>query len=125
VDGKAGLFFRLNCGRFIKKSTLAKSPNMEIPDKFRARNLCNPVDLAKLRASDFILLDKEPASDEDNPYCYAPTYLTLQGGELIVSTSDNPAKVGDPDHAVHAVPVRDRQHLKHLLDALRRWRPQS
>ncbi|MGF6916695.1 hypothetical protein [Paraburkholderia sp. 40] len=98
---------------------------MEIPDKFRSRNLCNPTDMSKLRASDFILLDKMPTDEGDNPYCYAPTYLTLKGEKLIVDTGGSPAKPRDSDHAVHRVSTRDQRRLNHVLDVLRQWRPQS
>jgi hypothetical protein len=33
VDRKMGLFFRLNYGRFIKKSALEKNPNMEVSEQ--------------------------------------------------------------------------------------------
>lgn len=125
VDPKAGIFGRLNYGRFIKKSTLEKNPNMEIPDKFHSRSLCDPIDMAKLKASDFVLLDKKPSNESDDPYCFAPTYLTLENGKLVINTSNGLVKRGDPDHAVLPVSARDREHLNHLLDALRQWHPQS
>ncbi|WP_233834737.1 hypothetical protein [Paraburkholderia sp. ZP32-5] len=123
VDSNARIFARLNYGRFIKKSVLEKTPNMEIPDKFRSRSLCSPIDMSMLRAGDFVLLDKRPADEGENPYCYAPVYLMLKGGKLVVSINGGSARRSDPDHAVHSVSARDKQLLNRLLDVLRQWHP--
>lgn len=123
VDLKGGFFGRLNYGRFVKKSELEKNPNMQIPDKFRPRNLCDPIDMSKLKISDFVLLDKKPTNDDENPYCYAPTYLTIKSGYLAIDTNYGPVKSSDTDHAVHMVPARDRERLGHLLEAVREWHP--
>ncbi|MGF6413153.1 hypothetical protein [Paraburkholderia sp. MM5482-R1] len=80
--------------------------------------------MPKLKASDFVLLDKKPANEGDNPYCYDPTYLTLKGGKLVIDTSKSLVKQNDSDHTVHPVSARDRTRLKQLSDALRQWRPQ-
>ncbi len=123
VDTRAGFFGRLDYGRFIKKSTLEKNPDVEIPDQFRARNLCDPIDVNKLESSDFVLLDKRPTDKDDNPYCYAPTYLTLKSGKLAIEISVDGVTRHDPDHAVHSVSTRDRKNLNSLLSTLRQWQP--
>ena len=125
VNPNAGLFARLNYGRFIKKSVLERNPSMDIPDRFRSHSLCSPIDMSMLRAGDFVLLDKKPADEGENPYCYAPVYLMLKGRKLVVSINGSSARRSDQDHAVHSVSARDRQLLNRLLDVLRQWHPQS
>lgn len=124
VDPGTNLFTKLNYGRFITKGSLEKNPNMRIPDKFSSRSLCHPIDMPKLDASDFALLDKRPSDQDDDPYCYDTTYLTVEGAKLVVETSLGPVKSNDSEHAVHPVSTRDRERLIRLLDTLRQWNPQ-
>lgn len=125
VDLEADIFGRLHFGRFFKKSVLEGRPNLKIPDKFQSRDLCRPVDVLRVRVSDFILLDKKPTGPAENPYCYDPVYLSVRGGRLTVGTNDGPFKSGDADHSVHSVLTRERAHLNHLLASVRRWHPES
>ncbi|CAG4895288.1 hypothetical protein [Paraburkholderia gardini] len=124
VDQSAKFFGRLNFGRFITKSAIEKNPNSKIPDKFSSRNLCHPIDMIKLKASDFLLHDKRPTDADDDPYCYDVTYLKLGDAKLVIDTSRGPVMRSDSQHAVHAVSTRDRERLTHLLDVLRQWHPQ-
>ncbi|WP_432258829.1 hypothetical protein [Cupriavidus sp. TMH.W2] len=122
VDRKSGLFRSLNYGRFYSKGALEENPNMTIPDKFASRALCSPIDIPKLMASDFVLLDKRPTDDDEGPYCYEPTYLTIKMGKLVIRTNRRTDKCSDSDHVAHEVPARDRVRLIHLLDAARNCR---
>ena len=121
IDLKAEFFGKLYFGRFFKKSALEAEPDMKIQDKFQSRELCNSVDLLKIEASDFVLLDKKPTNDAESPYCYDPVYLVLQGGRLTIGNNSGPFKDNDADHAVHEVLSRDEARLRHLLDVARRW----
>jgi hypothetical protein len=97
---------------------------MRIPDKFSSRSLCHSINIPKLKASDFVLLDKRPTNESEEPYCYAPIYLTIVSKKLFIDNSSGPAKPREYDHAVRAVAERDQKQLNHILDALRKWRPQ-
>jgi len=120
IDEKAGFFGKLYFGRFFKKSIFDDEKNIVIPDKFRSHGLCGPVDSLKLRLSDFVLLEKRPANNDDNPYCYDVNYLIFRDGRFAVEINGVLPKPGDTGHAVHAVSSQDRLRLNHLLDAARR-----
>lgn len=124
VDLRTGFFGRLNYGRSVRKSELEKNPDMQIPDKFTSRSLCDSIDTSKLEAIDFVLLDKKPTNDDENPYCYDPTYLTIKSGHLVIDTNNGPVKSSDSDHAVHKVSARYRERLGHLLEAVREGHPE-
>ncbi|MGF6964857.1 hypothetical protein OKW43_001862 [Paraburkholderia sp. WC7.3g] len=124
IDVKTGFFGKLYFGRFFKKSILEAGPNMKIEDKFQSRGLCSAAEILRVKASNFVLLDKKSTNNSENPYCYDPIYLTLQGGRLTIGTNNGPFKIGDTDHAVHAVLNRDKARLSHLLDTVRRWHPE-
>ena len=121
VDQGAKFYGRLNYGRFITKSAVERNPNLKISDKFSSRSLCEPIDMAKLRASDFLLLDKRPTDSDEGPYCYDATYLKVGDGKLTIATSRGPVMHGDSGHAVHHVSMLDRKRLAQVLDTLRQW----
>jgi hypothetical protein len=124
VDSNAKFFGRLNYGRFITRSAVEINPNLKIPDKFGSRSLCHPIDLIKLKASDFPLLDKRPAELKDAPYCYEMTYLKLADAKLVIDIGRGAETLGDSHHVVHSVSTRDRERLTRLVELLRHWHPQ-
>ncbi|CAN0623438.1 conserved exported protein of unknown function [Burkholderia multivorans] len=121
VDAKAGKFWELYFGRFFKRSLLELESNLKIQEKFGSLSLCRPAKISKLRVSYFVLLDKKPTNNEEDPYCYEPVYLMFRGGRLNIETNDGHFKHSDTDHVVHAVSDRDRARLRHLLDTVRKW----
>ncbi|RDK01852.1 hypothetical protein DLM46_15945 [Paraburkholderia lacunae] len=121
IDLSAKFFGRLNYGRFIIKSAIERNPNLKVPDKFSSRGLCEPIDVTKLKTSDFLLLDKRPTDSNEDPYCYDPTYLEVGGGKLTIATSRGPATRSDLEHVVNSVSALDRKRLMRVLDTLRQW----
>ncbi len=121
VDLGAKFFSRLNYGRFITKSAIERNPNLKIPDKFSSRDLCGPIDMTRLKTSDFLLLDKSPTDSDEDSYCYDPTYLEVGGGKLTIAASRGPVTRGDLDHAMSSVSASDRKRLAQVVDLLRQW----
>jgi hypothetical protein len=94
---------------------------LKIQDKFSSRSLCEPIDMTKLKASDFLLLDKRPTESDEDSYCYDPTYLQVGGGKLTIATSRGAGTRGNVEHAVKPVSALDRKRLMQVLDTLRQW----
>jgi hypothetical protein len=118
VDAQNDIFYRVGYGRFYDRNALISKPNIKIPDGFQARPLCHPANDAQLRASDFVLLNKRPADDEQNSYCYEPTYLTVSGGKMHVSTIEGELTNDDATYQVHNVTENEKACLQFLLKSL-------
>ena len=118
VDLHQNSFFMIGYGRFYDKNILIADPNATIPDSFQARHLCHASIVAKLKASDFVLLEKRPSDDEKNPYCYEPTYLTVSAGRLIVQTNEGTLPKGSTDYQARTAFAKEKAGLKLLLRSL-------
>jgi hypothetical protein len=118
VDMRHNSFFRVGYGRFYDKNALIANPNTKIPDSFQARPLCHVPIVAKLTASDFVLLDKSPSDDEKNPYCYEPTYLTVSAGRPLVQMNEGALPKGGADYQVRTASANEKAGLTLLLRSL-------
>jgi hypothetical protein len=118
VDIQHNIYFKVGYGRFYDQNKLIANPDIRIPDSFQARPLCHPAIDEKLRTSDFVLLDKRPSDDEQNPYCYEPTYLTISGGQFHILTSEGTLHRSDADHQMYKASASEKMGLQTLLKSL-------
>ena len=120
VDKKTDFFGKLHFGRFIKKSALEANPSLKIQDRFQSRILCNPAELSKVKASDFVLLDKKPMDNNENYYCYDPVYLSILDNRLKIENGSGFFNSRDVEHAIHKVSLEDKDSLLYLLKSLQK-----
>lgn len=80
---------------------------------------CTPVDPGKVKASNFVLMNRLPAVGK-NAYCYAPTYLSLHDGEWTIETAEGPVQAGDSDYFGPSISPAARKDIQAMLREVRK-----
>lgn len=76
---------------YIGKGTTIESLEQEpasIPDIISSHQLCEKIDIEKLKISVFVTLIKQPTNDELTPYCFSPAYM-VEGETYLEARTNN------------------------------------
>lgn len=97
---------KLAYGRPVLKQFVRQHPAGPVPDKFAPRPYCTPPSLPRVETSAFVLLDKLPAKTE-NGYCFEPTYVHYDNGQVAIDTAK--ARIGVSDKNYYGTPPSAQQ----------------
>jgi hypothetical protein len=106
---------KLVYGRPVLKQFVRQRPEGPVPDKFAPRPYCTPPSLQKVATSTFVLLDKLPANTQ-NGYCFEPTYVYYDQGQIAIDTAKGKIAVSDKDYFGAPLTAQQRSNLTALID---------
>ncbi|WP_162877995.1 SH3 domain-containing protein [Trinickia diaoshuihuensis] len=113
-DAAGNHAIKLVYGRPVLKQFVRQHPGGPVPDKFAPRPYCTPPLLQKVATSAFILLDKRPASTE-NGYCFEPTYVHYDKGQVTIDTAKARIAVSNKDYYGEPPTAQQQSNLAALI----------
>ena len=113
-DAEGNRARKLIYGRPVLKIFVRQHPGGPVPDKFAPRPYCTPPSLQRVEASTFVLLDKLPANT-DNGYCFEPTYVSYDNGEVTIDTAKGRVAASDKDYFGVPPTAEQRSNLAALI----------
>jgi len=105
---------KLIYGRPILKQFLRQHPVGPVPDKFAPRPYCTPPSLQQVSSSAFVLLDKLP-ENTDNDYCFEPTYVRYNKGQITIDTAKGPIAASDKNYFGTPPTAQQQSNLAALI----------
>lgn len=96
------------------KQFLRQHPVGPVPDKFAPRPYCTPPSSQEVANSTFVLLDKLPANTQ-NGYCFEPTYVHYDNGQVTINTAKGKIAASDKDYFGALPTAREQANLATLI----------